>query len=308
MDVLRLDENQIEQIDGMTVEYPYCMHRRDLTDIVIPWHWHEELELGYLDTGTSVISTLNAEYTVHQGDGFFINTNVMDTKRNASPGQRALEINHIFHPIFLSGHFKSRFETKYLNPILKNRQIEVHVIRRGHPTGDAILANLMRLRELQAGPDSEFQTRSLLSETWLLLDEELKTCFRGGVQTTENENRLRQMLMFIHSRYAEKITLAQLAACANLSERETLRCFKRGLRQSPMEYLTAYRLNAAKKLLEETDMPMTEIAFRCGFSDAAYFSKMFHRETGLPPKAYRQTKKAAFLGQNAASSIPFTPT
>lgn len=133
MAVLRLDENQIEQIDGMTTEYPYCMRRRDLTDIVIPWHWHEELELGYLDTGTSVISTLNAEYTVHQGDGFFINTNVLCSKRNAAAGCPALEINHLFHPVFLSGHFRSRFETKYLQPILKNRQIEVYVIRRGTP-------------------------------------------------------------------------------------------------------------------------------------------------------------------------------
>ena len=102
MDILHLDENKIEQIEGMSTDYPYCMHQRNLTDIVIPWHWHEELELGYLEKGTSIITTVNAEYTIHQGDGFFINTNVMDTKRNAVPGHTALEINHIFHPVFLS--------------------------------------------------------------------------------------------------------------------------------------------------------------------------------------------------------------
>lgn len=32
------DENQVEKIEGMTVEYPYCLHLRNLTDIVIPWH------------------------------------------------------------------------------------------------------------------------------------------------------------------------------------------------------------------------------------------------------------------------------
>lgn len=45
------DENQVEKIEGMTVEFPYCMHRRDLTDLVIPWHWHAELELGYMERG-----------------------------------------------------------------------------------------------------------------------------------------------------------------------------------------------------------------------------------------------------------------
>lgn len=35
------DAYQIEKIAGMTDAYPYCMHRRDLTDFVVPWHWHE---------------------------------------------------------------------------------------------------------------------------------------------------------------------------------------------------------------------------------------------------------------------------
>ncbi len=290
MGILQLDENQIEQIDGMSMDYPYCMHQRNLTDIVIPWHWHEELELGYLETGTSIITTVNAEYTIHQGDGFFINTNVMDTKKNAVPGHTALEINHIFHPVFLSGHFRSRFETKYLNPILKNSQIEVHIIRRGTPLGNSILANLINLKELQQNPDAEFQTRNLLSETWLLLQDELRTNFHGNVCPSENENRLRNMLLFIHTHYSEKLTLVEIASSADLSAREAQRCFQRVLHQSPSEYLISYRLNTAKKMLLETNNTITEIAFRCGFSDAPYFSKTFRTATGVTPMEYRKKR------------------
>ena len=291
MDILQLDENKIEHIDGMSMEYPYCMHQRNLTDIVIPWHWHEEVELGYLETGTSIITTANAEYTIHQGDGFFINTNVMDTKRNAVPGHNALEINHIFHPIFLSGHFKSRFETKYLNPILKNRQIEVHIIRRGTPSGSAILENLIQLKDLQKNPDAEFQTRNLLSETWLLLREELRANFQGNVCPSENEIRLRSMLLFIHTHYSEKITMAEIAASANLSIREVQRCFRRVLHQSPSEYLISYRLNIAKKFLLETNDSITEIAVGCGFSDASYFAKTFREAVGVSPMEYRKRRE-----------------
>lgn len=53
----------------------------------------------------------------------------MDRKYNARPGTPVREINHIFHPVFLGGHFHSRFESKYLYPILKNQQLEVHIIR-----------------------------------------------------------------------------------------------------------------------------------------------------------------------------------
>ena len=287
MAAMQLDENLMERVPDITPDYPYCLHQRDLTHLVVPWHRHEEVELGYLETGTAIISTTTAEYTIHQGDGYFVNTDILYSRRNAHPGQPAREFKHCFHPVFLSGHFRSLLETKYLNPILKNRQIQVHVIRRGRPTGDAILTNLLRLRELQEQPDVEFQTRNLLSETWLLLLEDIRSNFRTGTAVTESETRLRQMLTFLHSHYAEKLTAAQIAASASISQREALRCFQLSLRQSPMEYLTEYRLNAAKRLLLESPLPITEIAGQCGFSDAAYFSKIFRRFFGTAPAEYR---------------------
>lgn len=282
------DGNQVEIIEGMTIEYPYCLHKRDLTNFVVPWHWHEELELGYIQEGISKIVTVGAEYTIHQGDGFFVNSNVMCMKQNASSGIKTIEINHIFHPVFLGGHFKSRFETKYLNPIINNRQIEVHVIRRGHLTANLILENLSHLKELQNETDSEFQTRNILSETWSLLIKELQENPDKPIITgTEQTNRLRNMIAFINQHYFEKVTLSEIARTAGISEREATRCFKKGIGQSPMEYLIEYRLNQSKKLLLETDNTITDICQQCGFSDSAYFGKIFRRFYGMTPSRYR---------------------
>lgn len=301
MHLFETDENQVEQIAGMTVEYPYCLHERDLTDFVIPWHWHEELELGYIQEGVSKIITIGTEYTVHQGDGFFINSNVMDMKRNGAPGSRTLEINHIFHPVFLSGHFKSRFETKYLNPVVQNRQIEVFIIRRGRPSSNRILDNLRQMKELQNSPDTEFQTRSVLSETWLLLLDELRSHPGGCPQSgAEQRDRLRSMIAYIHRHYADKLTLAEIAKAAGVSEREASRCFKKNIGQSPVEYLIAFRLNEAKKLLRESGLSITEISLRCGFSDSAYFGKAFRAAFGAAPGAYR-------MNQGTAPLLPAAP-
>lgn len=285
------DENQVEKIDGMTVEYPYCLHLRNLTDIVIPWHWHPELELGYIAEGASRIRTVNAEYVVRQGEGFFINSNVMHMKGNAVPGNRTLEINHIFHPVFLGGHFKSRFETKYLDPLVRNRRIEVHLIRPGRRTADPLLANLRTLRGLQGRPDTEFTTRNLLSESWMLLLKDIEEAPPAeAAADTESQDRLRSMIAYIHSHYPEKMTLAQIASCACVSEREALRCFRKHLRQTPFEYLTAFRLNQAKTLLAETGLSVTQIGCQCGFSDSAYMGKVFKKQFGLTPLAYRKTQ------------------
>lgn len=285
------DQNQVEKIDGMTVEFPYCMHERNLTDFVVPWHWHKELELGYIEQGVSIIRTINQEYPVHQGDGFFINTNVVDTKINGNPGSPTLEINHIFHPIFIGGHFGSRITAKYLNPILQNQQISVHIIRRGSTEADALLDQLILLKEMNRKPNQEIFIRNALSEAWLLLLDEIKKHFEAPqVIETEKQTRIKNMLSYIHRNFGEKITLEEIAAAANVSEREANRIFQKIIRQSPFEYLLNYRLSMAKELLSHSDLSITEISYRCGFTDSAYMGKQFRKANGITPKEYRQRK------------------
>lgn len=285
------DQNQVEKIDGMTVEFPYCMHERNLTDFVVPWHWHEELELGYIEQGVSIIRTINQEYPVHQGNGFFINTNVVDTKINGNPGSPALEINHIFHPFFIGGHFGSRITTKYLNPILQNQQISVHIIRRGSKEADALLDQLILLKEMNHKGNQEILIRNTLSTVWLLLLDEIKKHFEAPqVIETEKQIRIKSMLSYIHRNFRNKITLEEIAAAANISEREANRIFQKIIQQTPFEYLLSYRLNMAKELLSHSDLSITEISYRCGFTDSAYMGKQFRKANGLTPKEYRQKK------------------
>ncbi len=197
-----------------------------------------------------------------------------------------LEINHIFHPVFLSGHFKSRFEKKYLTPVINNRQIEVYMIRKGQLLSNKILANLYRLKELQAQDNAEFQTRNILSETWLLLLEDIRMNSNiNKALKSEHSDRIRSMLSFIHNHYKEKLTVAQIADAVGISEREAMRGFRKTLNQSPIEYLISYRLNESKKMLLESELPVTEICYQCGFSDSSYFGKTFRKAYGLTPRA-----------------------
>lgn len=286
------DRNQVEHIDGMTIEFPYCMHQRDLTSFVVPWHWHEELELGYIEKGTSIIRTLTQEYTVHQGDGFFINTNVVDTKLNGNPGKASLEINHIFHPIFIGGHFGSLITSKYLNPILQNQKLSVHIIRRGSKEADAVLNNLALLKNKNGIANQEIAIRNLLSETWLMLLDEIEKHFiLPQISDTEKQNQVKSMLSFIHRNYSKKITLAEISREASVSTREANRIFQKTIRQTPFEYLMHYRLEQARELLERSDLSITEIGYRCGFTDSTYMGKQFRKTSGETPGEYRKKAK-----------------
>ena len=101
------------------------------------------------------------------------------------------------------------------------------------------------------------------------------------------DEKIKRMMVYIHTHYAERITAPQIAAAGYCSERECYRTFQTCLRTTPTEYLRTVRLQSACKLLMETDTPVTEIAQACGLGSSSYFGRLLRQEIGLSPSAYR---------------------
>ena len=100
--------------------------------------------------------------------------------------------------------------------------------------------------------------------------------------------RIRNMLEYIHSHFPEPVTLPDIARAADIGEREALRCFKRNIQLSPMQYLLKYRvMQGADLLLKERGTSISQIALLCGFDSPSHFSKMFRRFYDCSPKEYR---------------------
>ena len=295
---IRIKENQLEEIEGLSTEYPYAYHHVNLTDTKVPWHWHEELEFNYIVSGSAVLTTTNQSCTFHKGEGFFTNTNVLCTLRAEDDAQTCIIDSHLFHPVFLGGHFKSIFSTKYLEPVLQNKHLEILEIRGTVPRQKKLLDLLRQAALLQKTEDMEFQTRNLFSNIWILLLEEIRdTEYTGNSFNRTNQERIQTMIAFIQQHYQEKLSLEAIARSASVSKSECLRCFRVNIQRTPFEYLLDYRLEAAKRLLRSTDSSVLDIALQTGFSNGAYFGKMFREAYGIPPglyrKAYRKTGDTA---------------
>ncbi|MBR2420774.1 MAG: AraC family transcriptional regulator [Oscillospiraceae bacterium] len=287
---LHIRNNQMEEVEGLRNEYPYAFHHVSLRLTEVPWHWHEALEFNLVLEGQVKVSTSNQTQIFRKGEAFFLNSNVLAAMDNVSD---CILDSHLFHPVFLSGHFKSVFETKYLNPVIQNRNLDLVALRGTTAEEIQILKKLQQLAKLQSEQDTEFQTRNLLSEIWLYLLEVIKQADSSIFHAPQkNQDRILTMIAYIQENFAEKITLEDIADSAAVSTRECLRCFKTSIHQSPMEYLIEYRIRAAKKLLETTDLSITEIALRCGFNSNSYFTKLFHRICGKTPNACRKELQA----------------
>jgi AraC-like DNA-binding protein len=98
---------------------------------------------------------------------------------------------------------------------------------------------------------------------------------------------VRKAMAYIHEHYAESILRRDIAQHVNIAEDYLTFCFRQELGTTPIKYLQRYRLNQARSLLLESNKTITEIALMVGFSDAGYFSRVFHREMGVSPDKFR---------------------
>ncbi len=99
--------------------------------------------------------------------------------------------------------------------------------------------------------------------------------------------KLNHTLAIIEHHLSDAVHLDQLAAAVHLSPFHFARMFKRAMGQPPHAYITAQRIEHAKSLLRDSDLPLTEVAARVGYQTQAHFTDVFHKHVGTTPRAFR---------------------
>jgi transcriptional regulator GlxA family with amidase domain len=107
---------------------------------------------------------------------------------------------------------------------------------------------------------------------------------------------------WILANFEEPMTLADIAAHANMSVRNFSRRFVAETGVTPMKWLQAARINHARELLETTDRTTEDIARRCGMGSRANFRRIFIHQVGLTPAEYRISHR----GARAMSAFPLS--
>jgi AraC-like DNA-binding protein len=103
------------------------------------------------------------------------------------------------------------------------------------------------------------------------------------------EGRLRRVRRLLEEDYHRPLDLAGMAALACVSRYHFLREFHKAYGRTPYQLLLEFRLRAARRLLEESDLPVQEIGARVGFASTDGFYRAFRRRYRHPPSACRTT-------------------
>ena len=100
--------------------------------------------------------------------------------------------------------------------------------------------------------------------------------------------RLQRVLDFIEAELAEEVSLDDLASVAESSRSHFSRAFRDATGFPPYRYLLHRRIEAAKTMLLESQIPISEVSERCGFKNSAQFTVMFKQFLGSTPARFRQ--------------------
>nr|WP_246407846.1 AraC family transcriptional regulator [Microvirga lupini] len=100
---------------------------------------------------------------------------------------------------------------------------------------------------------------------------------------------------FIDDNIHRQITLAELAAAANLSAFHFARRFKAATGQTPLRFIAERRVVEAKKRLRSGVMPLAQVALECGYTGQSHFTTAFKAVTGVTPGIYRRGAQAVLI-------------
>ena len=270
-----------------TFAYPVACYFDDMSNATVISHWHEELELIIVTEGAIVVGAGQIEKFLSAGEGCFINSNVLHDVRQVESSAGVLK-SIVFHPRII-GSRGDVFRIKFLSPLIEDRSKQF--ISFDAQKDSEIISLMAKAWQAQAVENFgfEFDVRNFLSQ----VIRELSTGSHGKIYSPtlaewRDTERIKQMITFIEKKFAEEISLEQIAASAALSKVEANRCFKRTTGLSPIQFLIKYRILWAAEQLRSTWQRVSDIAANCGFQDMSYFSKAFREIFKVTPTDYRK--------------------
>ncbi len=272
-----------------SLEFPcagYSSCHRDRQEDIIPWHWHEEMEIVYIKNGQMEIKIPSESFLLQKGDCVVINSNVLHY--GAAVAECEL-CSLVFSPALIIGNEDFVFAKKYIQPLLACGSFCGYFIK-AEDNEDVAHWFLCAFEALANDCYGyEFIVREKLSRICLFLYGELKPqAEMRNIRLNQDNLRIRKMLAFIHKNFSDDISVSEIAGTADISERECLRCFQKTIQLSPVQYLLKYRvMQGAEMLLGNPADSISKIATLCGFDSPSNFSKIFKRFYNCTPREYR---------------------
>ncbi len=169
------------------------------------------------------------------------------------------------------------------------RRILHLVLRKAPHANESVAVDLEFLLEEALSSSNDFE--ELSDSAWSLV---AKAAGLEGFESscTDVPGFFHAIMRYVEGQYSEQLNLGSLSAIFRISPSYLSKLFRQHAGRSFGEFLSAVRIDAAKRLIRENpDMPLKDVAERVGFVDPFYFSRVFKSVVGQPPSDYSRLGK-----------------
>ncbi len=253
-------------------------------------HTHSFHELVIVFGGHAIHTINDVNHFVKRGDVFVLkpNTvhyfsnnenlficNIMYSNVNAVTSNDDYKALPGFHTLFV------------ISPYLNNERKFSSYLHLSNESTEYIQSLVKKLRKEYSEGFVGYKTMcySILSEIIVFLSREYtNVASRPSHPELVNIGRA---IAYIEENYTQDIKIEQIAKTAGLSVRHFSRMFNQLYLDTPLNYILGLRIKHACKLLKDTDLTASQIAFASGFNDSNYFTRYFKKIIGTTPLKYR---------------------
>lgn len=282
-------------------DYPVGVYYIDLEKMYmnsVRSHWHSELEIDYVKSGSAVFSIGEESIPLSSGNVILINGNRIHSIHSAND-ENCVILSLLFHPAYLFDSERSFLSVKYCAPITSNSAFRYMTFDRADDFGRKGIEciNSILNANLTKSYGFELETKSLLCSFWLQLLAKSALSEKpsnAATLATMDEERIKDAIQYIHSNYASPLTLDDIAESIHVSKSECCRCFKRTLHITPFDYLLKHRIFESARRMQKGDQSadsITALATSVGFHNASYYNKIFRKYLNRTPTEYREQIK-----------------
>ena len=269
--------------------------------VLVKHHWHDEVEILYFSGGQFRLEINMEQFPIRSECLYFINPGELHSIATEQSGSLTEEAV-VFSPGILSFDSYDAAQMQLLQPMQNGKIRFPRFLLPGHPAFAPIHAAFTEIMQsfgpfvedlsLCDGAVTDDLTSQLYIKSSLLRILAVLSSHRLFTPMEKNHDKrvevITKTLTYNRENYKEKIYIHDLAKQACMNEQYFCRFFKKAIGRSPIEYVNEYRVKQSLRLLEETDLPITEVCLESGYNNLGNFLREFRKYTGTTPLQYRK--------------------
>ena len=248
------------------------------------WHYHPELELVYVKTGSGKRHIANHVSYYRRGELLLIGPNVPHYGFTDRMTNRNIEIVVQFKPEMLGLQIDGMIEFQRIKELIERSVYGLSFRGNTRERVGTILESMDIMNPFDRLIHL-YQVLNLMAQT---SEYEVLNTLNVTVQADQQDkDRMKEVFDYVRAHFEEDISLAFMAELTHLTVPSFCRYFKKNTGRTFSRFVNEFRIIHACKLLSETGRSIADICHECGYNNFSHFNKQFKLITKKSPSEYR---------------------